>query len=54
MRHEKTLKHVRSKLRASGTYPSRRLVAALVTKPATFRDSSSLKALSVRDLKIEA
>jgi hypothetical protein len=52
--HEKDLRHVRSKLRASGIYPSRRRVAALVTKPAGFRDSSSGKALPVRGLQIEA
>jgi len=51
---EKDIRHVRSKLRAGGIYPSRRRVAALVTKPAGFLDSSSRKALPVRDLQIVA
>jgi hypothetical protein len=47
-------RHVRTRLRASGIYPSRRRVAALVTKPAGFRDRSIGKALPVRELQVEA
>ena len=48
---EKDIRHVRGKLRASGIYPSRRRVAALITKPTGFRDSSSGKLFPVRDLQ---
>jgi len=51
---EKDIRHVRSKLRASGIYPSRRRIAAMVTKSAGFRDSSIGKALPVCDPQIEA
>ncbi|MGH9967018.1 MAG: hypothetical protein ACREBG_04185, partial [Pyrinomonadaceae bacterium] len=52
--HEKDLRRVRRKLRASGIYPSRRRVAALVTKPAVFRDGASDKSLPFLDLQIGA
>jgi hypothetical protein len=52
--YQKEIGLATSKLRASRIYPSRRRVAALVTKPAGLLDGATSKTLPVRDLQIAA
>jgi hypothetical protein len=52
--HQKAIRHATSRLRASGIYPSRRRVAALIPKSAGLRDGVTRKALPVRHLQIAA
>lgn len=51
---QKDIRHASSRLRSSGIYPSRRRVAALITKPTGLRAGVTRKTPPIRDLQIAA
>lgn len=52
--YRKDIRHVSGRLRATGIYPSRRRVVALITRSSALRDDVTRKSSSIRDIHIAA